>query len=102
MNNRRATQLLPVERVEHLIHLARGEKVLLDADLARLYGVSTSNLNKAVKRNRHRFPPDFMFQLTDDEAAILIFQSGISSFHGGRRHNHPAEVFSRSHLLTFL
>ena len=87
MNNSRVTQLVPVEQIERLIHLARGEKVLLDADLARLYGVTTGNLNKAVGRNHLRFPPDFMFQLTADEAAALIFHSGISKRRGGRRHN---------------
>ena len=87
MSNAQVTQLVPVERVESLIHLARGEKVLLDADLARLYGVLTGNLNKAVKRNQPRFPPDFMFRLTDEEAAALIFQSGRSKGRGGRRHN---------------
>jgi hypothetical protein len=87
MNNPQVTQLVPVEHVERLIHLARGEKVLLDADLARLYGVTTGNLNKAVKRNELRFPPDFMFQLTDEEAAALIFQFGRSNRRGGRRHN---------------
>jgi DNA-binding PadR family transcriptional regulator len=61
--------------------------VLLDADLARLYGVTTGNLNKAVKRNQPRFPSDFMFQLTDEEAAALIFQFGRSNRRGGRRHN---------------
>ena len=80
------TQLIPVERVERLIHLVRGEKVLLDADLAVLYGVATGNLNKAVKRNQQRFPPDFMFQLSDEEAAGLIFQFGRSKQRGGRRH----------------
>ncbi len=60
--------------------------MLLDADLARLYGVTTGNLNKAVARNRNRFPPDFMFQLTDEETAALIFQSGRSNQRGGRRH----------------
>ena len=70
--------LVPVERVERLIHLARGEKVLLDADLARLYGVETKALNRAVKRNRSRFPQDFMFQLTAEEAVILRCQIGTS------------------------
>jgi hypothetical protein len=87
MNDPQATQAVPVEHVARLIHLARGEKVLLDSDLAMLYGVTTGNLNKAVKRNQQRFPPDFMFQLSDDETAALIFQSGRSSQHGGRRHN---------------
>src|SRR6266705_2089340 len=90
MNNPRATQLVPIERVERLIHLARGEKVLLDADLARLYGVTTGALNRAVKRNANRFPADFMFELTADEAEILKCRSGISSSgHGGRRRSRP-------------
>ena len=58
-----------------------------DRDLAALYGVETGNLNKAVQRNSERFPPDFMFQHSDDEAAGLIFQSGTSKQRGGRRHN---------------
>ena len=89
MNSTQATQLVPVERIERLIHLARGEKVLLDADLARLYGVETKALNRAVKRNRSRFPQDFMFQLTAEEAVILRCQIGTSSSgYGGRRY-HP-------------
>ena len=74
MNSPRATQLVPMERVEKLIHLARGEKVLLDADLAKLYGVETRTLNQAVRRNLSRFPPDFMFQLAREEADILFVQ----------------------------
>ena len=89
MNNPAVTQAIPMERVERLIHLARGEKVLLDADLAELYGVTTGNLNKAVKRNQNRFPPDFMFQLTDEVADNLIFQIGRSRRHGGRRRSLP-------------
>lgn len=87
MDNSQATQLVSVERVERLIHLARGEKVLLDADLAALYGVTTGNLNKAVRRNQQRFPPDFMFRLSEEETAGLIFQSGRSKQRGGRRHD---------------
>lgn len=78
MSDVAGTQLVSVAQVEKLIHLARGEKVMLDFDLAALYGVATGNLNKAVKRNQQRFPADFMFQLSDEEAAGLIFQSGIS------------------------
>jgi hypothetical protein len=59
----------------------------LDADLGVLYGVTTGNMNKAVTRNQQRFPPDFMFQLTDAEVMALIFQSGRSNQRGGRRHN---------------
>jgi hypothetical protein len=81
------TQLVPTEQVERLIHLARGEKVLLDADLAKLYGVETKALNRAVKRNRSRFPQDFMFQPTAEEAAHLRCQIGTSSSgYGGRRY----------------
>jgi hypothetical protein len=90
MNISQDTQLIPMERIEKLIHLARGEKVLLDADLARLYGVTTGALNRAVKRNVNRFPADFMFELTAEEAQILKCQIGISSFaHGGRRRSLP-------------
>ena len=59
---------------------------MLDTDLARLYGVTTGNLNKAVRRNLPRFPPDFMFQLSESEAEGLIFQTGRSKGRGGRRH----------------
>ncbi len=55
--------LIPLGRIEHLIQLIRDHRVILDADLARLYGVATKALNQAVKRNRKRFPPDFMFRL---------------------------------------
>ena len=74
MKRTRTTQLIAVERVERDPAGAGREE--LDADLAMLYGVTTGNLNKAFKRNLRRFPPDFMFQLTDEETAALIFQSG--------------------------
>jgi hypothetical protein len=90
MKESKATQLVPLERVEKLIHLVRGEKVMLDADLAELYGVTTGALNRAVKRNASRFPLDFMFQLAAEEAEILKCQFGISSSgHGGRRRSQP-------------
>ena len=73
-------------QIQNLIYEIRGCKVMLDSDLAKLYGVETFNLNKAVKRNLSRFPKDFMFQLTKDEYDSLIFQIGISnSKRGGRR-----------------
>jgi len=72
-------------RVENRILLIRGHKVMLDTDLAGLYGVPTKILNKAVDRNLDRFPSDFMFRLTREEAANLRFQSGTSSW-GGRRY----------------
>lgn len=75
---------VPIERIEGKILLIRERKVMLDRDLAELYGVTTGNLNKAVKRNITRFPEDFMFQLTKEEFDNLIFQNGISRW-GGRR-----------------
>jgi hypothetical protein len=77
-------KIIAINRITRAIFIARGAKVLLDAELARLYGVSTGNLNKAVRRNRDRFPADFMFRLTSGEAQNLRFQFGISSW-GGRR-----------------
>jgi hypothetical protein len=77
---------VPFAAIESRIHLIRGNKVMLDADLARLYEVATKNLNKAVERNRNRFPGDFVCQLTRQEFANLRFQFGTSSLHGGRRH----------------
>lgn len=66
------TSLIPLPRVEELILQLRRQRVLLDADLARLYGVTTKVLNQAVKRNAERFPTDFMFQLTADEKAEVV------------------------------
>jgi hypothetical protein len=77
-------EIIPVQRVAQSIRWIRGQKVLLDSDLAALYGVSTGNLNKAVKRNAQRFPPDFMFRLSTQEVQNLRFQFGISRW-GGRR-----------------
>ncbi len=79
-------EIIPIERIARSIRNLRGEKVLLDSDLAQLYGVTTGNLNKAVNRNRDRFPSDFMFQLTAEETEHLIFQTGRSKGRGGRRH----------------
>ncbi len=79
-------EIISTQQIAQIIRVIRGEKVLLDFDLAPLYGVTTGNLNKAVRRNRERFPSDFMFQLTAVEAESLIFQFGISKGRGGRRH----------------
>lgn len=59
--------LIPAENIDHLIFLIRGQKVMLDKDLAQLYGVPTKRLNEQVRRNRKRFPPDFMFQMSKAE-----------------------------------
>ncbi len=73
-------------QIQNLIYEVRGQRVMLDSDLAELYGVLTKNLNKAVRRNIERFPKDFMFQLTKEEYQNLRFQIGTSkSGHGGRR-----------------
>ena len=76
-----------IEVIENKIYLIRGEKVMLDSDLAKLYGVTTKRLNEQVSRNPKRFPLDFMFQLNDKEFEILRSQFATSRFqHGGRRY----------------
>src|SRR5947207_5762577 len=82
--------LTPLGRIEHLIQLIRDHKVILDADLARLYGVATKALNQAVKRNREKFAEDFLFQLTAEEATgqELLRSQIVTSKEkrGGRRY----------------
>lgn len=81
-------EILP-ENVESKIYLVRGEKVMLDQDLAVLYRVPTMRLNEQVRRNAKRFPPDFMFPLSDHELAILKSQFAIPSGGWGGRRNPP-------------
>lgn len=76
----------PAEQIARSIRIIRGEKVILDADLAALYGVATRVPVQAVKRNLERFPPDFMFQLSKEEFALLRSQSVTSRGWGGRRY----------------
>lgn len=78
-------EIIPQYIIEQKIFLIRGQKVMLDRDLAVLYGVETKILNKAVRRNSDRFPPDFMFQLTKSEFDNLKFQFGTSSWGGTRK-----------------
>src|SRR5208282_1438066 len=79
--------IVPTALISQKIFFVRGTRVMLDADLARLYGVATKNLNKAVKRNASRFPADFMFQLSPTELNSLRFQTGTSKTgRGGRRY----------------
>ena len=80
------TGVIPVERIERAILSIRGEKVMLDSDLAELYGVETRVLNQAVKRNADRFPEDFMFQLTVDEV-VKLNRSQIVI--GSQKHRDP-------------
>ena len=75
---------VPIERIAAQIYLIRGEQVMLDSDLAELYGVPTKRLNEQISRNLGRFPEDFMFQLMPDEFANLKSQIATSSW-GGRR-----------------
>ena len=78
--------IIAIERIEQSILFVRGQKVLLDSDLADLYGVETRSLIQAVKRNIDRFPSDFMFQLTPEEYDSLRSQIVISKGKGGRRY----------------
>jgi hypothetical protein len=85
--------LVPHERIERSILLIRGHKVILDSDLAGLYGVTTKRLNEQVRRNLSRFPEDFMFQLTESETDLLRSQFATSKKgRGGRRY--PPYVFT--------
>ena len=87
MPNQTYSSATPFELIERRIYAIREHRVMIDSDLAELYGVATKNLNKAVRRNAGRFPPDFMFQLSDQEVANLRFQIGTSSSaHGGSRY----------------
>jgi hypothetical protein len=86
MNN---LSIVKEQSISSLIYLIRGEKVMLDFDLANLYGVETRRLKEQVKRNINRFPEDFMFQLTNEEFIILRSQIATSSW-GGSRYRHMA------------
>lgn len=87
MSTAPAVEPLSIGEVAQRILIVRGQRVLLDADLARFYGETTKRLNQQVRRNRERFPEDFMFELTAEEFADLRLQSATSSAgHGGRRY----------------
>ncbi len=78
-----------ISKVENIIYVIRGQKVMLDSDLARLYGIETSQLNRQVRRNLNRFPIDFMFELDSEEFNSLICQIGISKKGRGGRQKLP-------------
>jgi hypothetical protein len=86
--------LVPAERIERLILLIRGHKVLLDTDLAQLYNVSTKVLNPAVRRNKDRFPSDFIFQLTAEEVYSLRSQTVTLEIGRGRHRKYLPYAFS--------
>ncbi len=89
---------IPVERIANLILLIRGQRVILDEDLARVYNVSTARLNQQVRRNIERFPEDFAFVLSDQEFAALMLQSATSNTgRGGRRK--PPLVYSEHGVI---
>jgi phage regulator Rha-like protein len=83
--NKNISTLIPAQRIFHSIYTIRDQRVMLDEDLANLYGVKTKVLNQAIRRNKERFPEDFMFQLTTEEFANLRSQF-VTSNRGGRRY----------------
>jgi hypothetical protein len=85
---------LLVSKIERMIYVVRDQKVMLDFDLAELYGVETGNLNRAVKRNLIRFPEDFAFTLSEEETTALLKNIGAQGGHGGRRR--PPMVFTEN------
>jgi len=91
--------IVPIERITNKIYLMRGMKVMLDRDLAELYDVETRTLVQAIKRNKQRFPPDFMFQLSKDEFDSLRSQIVISKGRGGRRY--PPYAFTEQGVAMF-
>jgi phage regulator Rha-like protein len=86
--------LILTEQIEQKILLIRGQKVMLDSDLARLYGVAAKTLNQAVRRNRDRFPDDFMFQLTNDETKALRSQIVTLKLGRGEHRKYPPYAFT--------
>ena len=91
------TSLIPVERIERAILLIRHEKVMLDSDLAEIYGVETKRVNEQVRRNLTRFPPDFMFQLTAQEWDSL--RSQFATLKRGQHRKYPPYAFTEHGAL---
>jgi len=94
-----ALATVPVQRIEQAIYVIRGSKVMLDKDLASLYGVSTKVLNQAVRRNLNRFPEDFMFQLNPDEANILRSRSQSVTLKRGQNIKYLPYAFTEHGIL---
>jgi len=94
------TSLVPVERVERAILILRGHRVILDSDLAALYGVPVKRLNEQVKRNADRFPPDFAFQLTREEFDNLKSQIATSSSEWGGKRKLPTAFTEHGALMA--
>lgn len=85
---------IPHERIVSNIHMIRGKKIMLDSDLAELYGVPTGRLNEQVRRNHERFPEDFMFRLTEKEFTVLRSQIAISNKEGRGGRRYPPLAFT--------
>lgn len=94
MVSSRSAALVPVEHIARSILVLRGQKVLLDAELAALYGVTTKRFNEQVRRNRERFPADFMFQLTDEEHAALRSQFATLKLGRGQHRKYLPYAFT--------
>ena len=90
---RQSESLIPIEQIDEMIRTIRGTRVILDSDLAKIYGVPTFRFNEAIKRNRHRFPEDFMFQLTREEFNSLKSQIAMS----GRQNSSQIAMSSSKH-----
>jgi predicted amino acid-binding ACT domain protein len=90
---RKSESLIPIEQIDEMIRTIRGTRVILDSDLAKIYGVPTFRFNEAIKRNRHRFPEDFMFQLTREEFNSLKSQIAMS----GRQNSSQIAMSSSKH-----
>jgi len=95
MAKRLEGQIVPIERIESRIFVLRGHRVMLDRDLAELFGVALKRLNEQVKRNRERFPDDFMFQLTLEEGkAVMLSRSQIATLKRGQNIKYRPYVFT--------
>lgn len=97
----KSTALVPTERIESVILSVRGERVILDADLANLFGVPTKRLNEQVKRNADRFPADFMFQLTWEEANALRSQSATLKGDSTKRSRSQSATLKRGRNVKY-
>jgi hypothetical protein len=92
-------EVIPIERIAGAIHFLRGQRVMLDFDLAALYGVATKALNQAVKRNATRFPDDFMFQLSKDEVERI--SQIVTTSPGARRSRSQIVTLKRGHNIKY-
>jgi hypothetical protein len=95
----KSKSLVPIEQIDGMIRSIRGTRVILDSDLAKIYGVPTFRFNEAIKRNRHRFPPDFMFQLRTEEAAALRSQIAILKKGRGQHRKYRPYAFTEHGAL---